>query len=271
MLHLNDVQSETTIESEIVDVYAVKSNQSQTSKPFKLKVQLSNRKGGEVEVEAMVAAIDSKEHQRLKEKIEGWSESGKLLQMADKNVVPAKARWKGKVRIKGAEVDCTCEVFDSGGSWKFLLGKPLLEKFRAVQDYAKGLLTVEDDRRRKRTIFNKGLGKALSKEYKGKDKREAIQTITPLNVKQDTDKVPQIPKNRPRPTIKDIEDEEAKEDRARNKGCTTLLEQIEHGTNKGTLNKSPIEKVKLDSQYLQAKENQKPIIEEVEDQDQTAE
>ena len=46
--------------------------------------------------------------------------------MGNGTIVPSRATWKGKMRLGNITVEGEFEVFDSGGSWAFLLGKPLL-------------------------------------------------------------------------------------------------------------------------------------------------
>ncbi|KAG1854359.1 hypothetical protein C8R48DRAFT_807979, partial [Suillus tomentosus] len=55
--------------------------------------------------------------------------------MANGAVIPSKATWKGEVTIDGIKTEGEFEVFESGGGWEFLLGKPLLQAFRAIHEY----------------------------------------------------------------------------------------------------------------------------------------
>ena len=59
--------------------------------------------------------------------------SPRWLRMADGSVVKPKAVWEGKMEIGGVQVFGSFEVFESGGNWEFLLGKPLLTALHAVR------------------------------------------------------------------------------------------------------------------------------------------
>ncbi|KAK1222436.1 hypothetical protein PQX77_014721 [Marasmius sp. AFHP31] len=104
---------------------------------------------------------------KVKDRIGGWGQSRKWMRMADGALVPGVASWHGKVRVKGLEMETTLEVFDSGGQWDFLFGKPLLEKFGAVHDYGKDVIVMKKGKEVVK-VFNKGLGKPV--EAKGKVK-----------------------------------------------------------------------------------------------------
>jgi len=51
--------------------------------------------------------------------------------MANGVIVPSQATWRGVIDLGGAEAEGEFEVFDSGGGWAFLFGKPLLCVFKA--------------------------------------------------------------------------------------------------------------------------------------------
>ena len=44
-------------------------------------------------------------------------------------IVPSEAVWWGKMQLGNVSVEGKFEVFNSGGSWAFLLGKPMLRLF----------------------------------------------------------------------------------------------------------------------------------------------
>ncbi|KAJ3709711.1 hypothetical protein C8R42DRAFT_555775, partial [Lentinula raphanica] len=91
---------------------------------------------------AMVAAMDKSCYERVKDKIKGWENSTKRLRMANGVVVSAVAQWRGKVKLQGVTVEGVLQVFDSGGSWEVLLGKPLLHALGAVHDFRDDSLHV---------------------------------------------------------------------------------------------------------------------------------
>ncbi|THU97913.1 hypothetical protein K435DRAFT_661880, partial [Dendrothele bispora CBS 962.96] len=145
---------------DVIEVHTVQSVLSRTSQPFRTTVKLidNDRKETEfinaiVDDGAMVAAIDTGLYEKLRKKIDGWGRSTRRMRMANGELVLAEATWTGKVQLKGLEVDGSFEVFDSGGSWQLLFGKPLLEQFKAVHEYTTDTIKVSDGKTA-RTVFN---------------------------------------------------------------------------------------------------------------------
>lgn len=66
--------------------------------------------------------------------------------MANGFIIPSKMYWEGYVNLGGVGTKIAFEVFNSGGNWAFLFGKPSLETFNAIHDY------------RKDTVFIMGIG-----------------------------------------------------------------------------------------------------------------
>ena len=62
--------------------------------------------------------------------------------MANGALVPSQAVWKGVMQLGGIKVEGSFEVFDSGGNWAFLLGKPVLRQFNAEQDFSMDTVTI---------------------------------------------------------------------------------------------------------------------------------
>ena len=62
--------------------------------------------------------------------------------MADGTLIEPMAVWEGRIEIAGVIVHGAFEVFDSGGNWDFLFGKPLLKAFKAVHDYTSDTVTI---------------------------------------------------------------------------------------------------------------------------------
>ncbi|KAL0564373.1 hypothetical protein V5O48_017673, partial [Marasmius crinis-equi] len=144
---------------------------SRVSKPFKCKVELID---GEKKVKlveelvnsgAMIAGISKQLYERIRDSIGGWGESTMWMRMADGAQVLGIASWQGMVRVKGVEVDRELEVFDSGGQWKVLFRKPLLERFRVVNDFGKDRLAIRQGKEAVK-MFNKGLGKKVDMRKK---------------------------------------------------------------------------------------------------------
>lgn len=64
--------------------------------------------------------------------------------MANGVIVKAVAVWEGEMEIGGVKTHGSFEVFDSGDSWEFLFGKPLLTDFNATHEYKADTVTVEN-------------------------------------------------------------------------------------------------------------------------------
>jgi hypothetical protein len=66
--------------------------------------------------------------------------------MADGSLVPSTGVWTGHVTWGPVQVETSFEVFPSGGFWRMLIGKPLLEQSGALQDYSNDsiLLTSQE-------------------------------------------------------------------------------------------------------------------------------
>lgn len=62
--------------------------------------------------------------------------------MADRKIVRVEAVWTGTIQITDVCIQGLFEVFDSGGSWSFLFGKPLMKAFDAVHYYSKDVVTI---------------------------------------------------------------------------------------------------------------------------------
>ena len=115
--------------------------------PFAHQIKLHGPQGEIVCVSAlfngaaMVAAMCTSLFKLVKHRLGHWLPSQKKLRMANGMIVPSQARWEGTIQLRDVVIRGSFEVFDSGGSWAFLLGKPLLRLFKAKQNF--GLDTVE--------------------------------------------------------------------------------------------------------------------------------
>ena len=58
--------------------------------------------------------------------------------------------WEGYVNLGGIGTKITFKVFNSGGNWAFLFGKPSLETFNTIHDY------------RNDTVFIAGIGSSTT-------------------------------------------------------------------------------------------------------------
>ena len=98
--------------------------------------------------------------------------------MANGTIVPLQATWRGIIDLGGVEAKGEFEVFDSGGSWAFLFGKPLLCVFKARHNFEEDTVTITDANDMSTTLEN-GLMTILANE----DLEEIGISLT-LDVKQ---------------------------------------------------------------------------------------
>ncbi|KAG1830078.1 hypothetical protein DFJ58DRAFT_737075 [Suillus subalutaceus] len=144
-------------EIEIIDLYLVGHphiTRTQLEKgeaiPFIHQIELEGPQGELVRVRvlfdngAMVSAMCTSIFEKVKHRLHEWSRSDRQLRMANGTIIKAVTRWTGTVRIKGVKARSTFEVFDSGGSWGFLFGKPMLQAFAAVHEYTPDTITIAD-------------------------------------------------------------------------------------------------------------------------------
>ena len=62
--------------------------------------------------------------------------------MANGVIVPSQAVWTERMQLGDVEIEGSFEVFDSKGSWAFLLRKPLLRLFDAKQDFVSDTVII---------------------------------------------------------------------------------------------------------------------------------
>ena len=83
----------------------------------------------------MLNAIDAGVFEKVKGRLDGLAVSLKILWMADGHLVPSKGVWTREVEVNGLRWNGSFKVFDSGGAWALLFGKPLLIAFDAFHGY----------------------------------------------------------------------------------------------------------------------------------------
>jgi hypothetical protein len=132
---------------EVVDVYSMSFEVSEP--PFTHDITLCSKSGQHshsveavFDAGAMISAMSLSNFNRIKDKIGGFGPSSKLLRVANGTVTPSVATWQGVINIKGISIPGEVEVLDSGGSWEFLLGKPMLRQLRALQDFEEDSVTI---------------------------------------------------------------------------------------------------------------------------------
>lgn len=97
---------------------------------------------------AMAAVMDKRLWERNKHRLGGRRRSQKTLRMASGELVPSEATWEDTLAFDNVRQTGTFKVFDSGGGWDFLFGKPLQAIFGAIHDYAKDTVKIGMDEHR---------------------------------------------------------------------------------------------------------------------------
>ena len=156
MTSTSDV-SDIDPEIQIFDLYTVGYDTKKTIRPFIQQLNIDSGIGGAIQVwasiddGALANAMSSTKFNTIKHRLGYCKPSSRLLRMADGSIVKPKAVWEGKMEIGGVQVSGSFEVFDSGGNWEFLIGKPLLTALHAVHEYTGDTILIE----------NKGLSAVL--------------------------------------------------------------------------------------------------------------
>ena len=135
-------------ESDLVILYSVTPNSEADEQPFTHEATLMDEFGHLITVKglfddgAMIGAMSTTLFRRIRNKLQGWHASTKYLRMANGVTEPATSSWKGRLQINTITIDVTLQVFDSGGNWDLLIGKPLLRAFNAIHDYTTDRVTI---------------------------------------------------------------------------------------------------------------------------------
>ncbi|KAF8437658.1 hypothetical protein L210DRAFT_3363823, partial [Boletus edulis BED1] len=120
----------------------------QTSQPFRTIACLRGPRGervrflATVDNGAMINALDARTYEKIAGRLNQLSPSRRTLRMADGSLVRSLGVWSGAFEWGCTHCQTTFEVFPSGGSWRMLIGKPLLEQLRAVHDYEHDTITI---------------------------------------------------------------------------------------------------------------------------------
>jgi len=128
--------------------------------PFQHTLRLLGPQGEVVRVSAlfdgcaMVSAMCATIFKKTKHRLGEWRKSTKQLRMGNGTVISLLAVWKGRMQLENVTINGEFEVFDSGGSWAFLLGKPMLRKFHAKQAYHPDTVSIRGTDNKKITLRN---------------------------------------------------------------------------------------------------------------------
>ncbi|KAG2337908.1 hypothetical protein BDR05DRAFT_894534, partial [Suillus weaverae] len=136
----------------MVDLHAISDNESLShtpeSTPFVMQAILYGPGAktscfqANVDDGAMVNVIDLKAFMKASQNLEKLTQSTCILPMVNGSEVPSHGVWTGTFQWKKAKVRTSFKVFDSGGVWNMLIGKPLLEQLQATHDYANDTIII---------------------------------------------------------------------------------------------------------------------------------
>ena len=170
--------SEIEPEIPIFNLYDTESNTKRTARPFVHQLSINTGIGGPITVwaniddGALTNAMSTTKFNTIKHRLGYCKPSPRWLRMANGSIVKPKAVWEGRMEIGGVQVSGSFEVFESGGSWEFLLGKPLLTALHATHEYTGDTMTIE----------NKGISAVLENQIdimtqadKGTNKRRTME------------------------------------------------------------------------------------------------
>ena len=146
-------------EIQTLDLYTVGSGEPEEFEispfpevPFIHSIALSGLNGGIVQVRgvfdsgALVNAMCSSVYGNIKHRLSALQASKRMLRMANGSVIPSMGRWIGQVSIGKSTVACSFEVFPSGGSWAFLVGKPMQRSFGAIHNHGTDEISIPRDK-----------------------------------------------------------------------------------------------------------------------------
>jgi hypothetical protein len=148
-------------EIQIFDLYTLGHKPEHGVQPFVHQLNIETGKGKAVQVQAnfddgaLANAMSVTKFNTVKHQLGRYRPSLRWLRMADGNVVKPMAMWEGRMEIEGVKVWGSFEVFESGGNWEFLLGKPLLTALHAIHEYTGDTVTIR----------NKGVSARLENQF----------------------------------------------------------------------------------------------------------
>ena len=151
----------------VVDLYSVGHEEVNrtmcdigTEVPFQHTLRLLGPQGEVVRVSAlfdgcaMVSVMCATVFEKIKHRLGHWSKSTMQLRMGNGVIVPSLATWQGRMQLGSTTVEGKFEVFNSGGSWGFLLGKPTLRLFHATQAYWPDTVSIQGSNGQIETLTN---------------------------------------------------------------------------------------------------------------------
>ena len=117
--------------------------------PFERHINLVDKNDGRISLKAtfddgaMVNVIDAATFNMVKDKLTRTLPSPRVLRMANGTLIPSEGSWLGDIVVEGVRIGGAFEIFPSGGAWQILLGKPILQSFRAVHEYVTDTIIIK--------------------------------------------------------------------------------------------------------------------------------
>ncbi|KAJ7773608.1 hypothetical protein DFH07DRAFT_952655 [Mycena maculata] len=154
----NDIHTSASMYSEadsinISDLYSVERRMSGDVEavPFTQTVQLNGLKGrmvgmrGTFDDGAMVNAIDTGIFNSSRGSLVTPRASVRILRMANGALIRSDGCWRGTITVDGISATGSFEILPSGSAWQVLVGKPMLQTFKALHDYTSDEVTLRAD------------------------------------------------------------------------------------------------------------------------------
>ncbi|KAF8195276.1 hypothetical protein K438DRAFT_1446544, partial [Mycena galopus ATCC 62051] len=102
----------------------------------------SMRGNGTWDTGADVGAIDKGWYLKWAKRMGELGAPKKMLKMADGALVRMYSQWIGELDVEGVRIRGVFEVFESGGGWDVLVGKPIMAALGAIHDTKCDIITV---------------------------------------------------------------------------------------------------------------------------------
>ncbi|KIJ22811.1 hypothetical protein M422DRAFT_276703 [Sphaerobolus stellatus SS14] len=94
---------------------------------------------------AMRNVADKKVWEKKKHRLGPLQQSTVVLKVADNHPIRSEGCWSGEVEVAGVKTKTDFEIIDTNGAFDLLLGKPWLRDVKAVHDYARDTIQIQDE------------------------------------------------------------------------------------------------------------------------------
>ena len=155
---LDSTACTTLNELQLVDLYTVGSEEPEEfginplpEVPFVHGIAVNGPRGSIVHIRgvfdsgAMVNVMCSTVYDEIKHRLSPLQPSSQRLRMVNGSIIHSKGQWAGQISLGKTTVACSFEVFPSGGSWGFLVGKPMQRSFGAIHNHATDEISIPHD------------------------------------------------------------------------------------------------------------------------------